>query len=247
MENKIRKLIYQNYHKNQVNEAGVDVKSLIQRRRPSFLRIIKKWIGDNKNKKIVELGCGYGALLYVLKNMGYENVIGVDTSVDQVEEGAKLFNEKIIIKSEIIDYLNGVKDNSIDIIVAYDVLEHLYKEEIVELLNEVFRVLKKSGAVILHVPNGDGVFCNSVAYADITHETIFTIKSLKQLANISGFHQVSFLEDSPVIHGVISGTRYLLWNILKIPFQLLHLAETGNMAEQLILTRNIYAKFEKNN
>jgi len=46
--------------------------------------IIKNHIPENKNTKIVDLACGNGGFIHLLKRAGYHNVLGVDTSSEQV-------------------------------------------------------------------------------------------------------------------------------------------------------------------
>ena len=63
------------------------------------------------------------------------------------------------------------KTDSIDCIYAIHVLEHI--ENIIGLMNECYRVLKKKGIMMIEVPQGDGI------WADPTHKKAFSKLSFR--------------------------------------------------------------------
>jgi SAM-dependent methyltransferase len=66
-----------------------------------------------------------------------------------------------------------LKDNSIDEIIAYNIIEHL--PNIIFIMNELWRVLKQGGLLEICVPHEFSVF----AHADPTHKKIFNEESFK--------------------------------------------------------------------
>src|SRR5262245_34262370 len=52
-------------------------------RRPSINRLISRHFPADRNAAILELGCGYGALLYFAREAGYHNIRGIDGSPSQ--------------------------------------------------------------------------------------------------------------------------------------------------------------------
>lgn len=94
---------------------------------------------------VFDLGCGDGLLLYLLKERGI-----VGTGMDISEEGVEKAKSKGIDAS-VFDFNAKLPfpDNSFDIVVSLDVLEHLYAPE--NLIKEAVRVSKRY--LIIGVPN----------------------------------------------------------------------------------------------
>jgi 2-polyprenyl-3-methyl-5-hydroxy-6-metoxy-1,4-benzoquinol methylase len=199
---------------------------------------------EDRNTRVLDLGCGYGALLYFLKNMGYQNLKGVDGSPEQVSLAGQLGLE-IVQEGDVLDLLRKSDKGSYDVVVAFDVLEHFTKEELLGICDELYRVLSDNGRLILHVPNGEAIFSGSVFFGDLTHETAFTRNSLRQLMNCSGFKKVQFAEDVPVMHGIKSAARHVIWKVVRSIFRLIYVAETGDIGGDLVLTQNLLAVVEK--
>lgn len=62
---------------------------------------------QNKNAKILDLGCGMGFCLYWLKRKGYENIIGIDLSAEMVEVAKKKTNANVILVEDSSFSLNA--------------------------------------------------------------------------------------------------------------------------------------------
>ena len=132
------------------------IKDLISRSVPTLTRYNKILNAVPKRAcKIVDIGCGDGALTYLLsKNELAIEVIGCDTECT----GVKLAREKIeelSVNSKIHFYNKlfeecNFGDQSIDVITMCDVIEHV--DKIDSLLEEVKRTLKKGGALIITTP-----------------------------------------------------------------------------------------------
>lgn len=106
---------------------------------------IKKYINNPKNLKILDVGCGTGALMKELSIYG--EVYGVDFS-DQAIDFCKSRGINNVQKSGIEKIPHP--DNYFDIVLALDVLEHIPDD--MTGLSEIHRVLKPGGSVIIFVP-----------------------------------------------------------------------------------------------
>jgi SAM-dependent methyltransferase len=73
--------------------------------------------------------------------------------------------------------LNERPAGSLDAVIAFDVLEHFGRDELIPLVDAVHRVLRPGGRWIIHVPNGESPFFGSIRYGDLTHELAFTRQS----------------------------------------------------------------------
>ena len=145
----------------------------------------------------------------------------------------------------ILETLDAAAEGSLDLIVTFDVMEHFIKDDLLCLVDAVHRGLRDGGRWIIHVPNGESPFVGSVLYGDLTHELAFTRESIAQLLLASGFSDVRCYEDAPVVHGLKSATRAVLWRVIRAGLRLYAATETGNASGDSILTRNLVAVARK--
>lgn len=97
---------------------------------------------------ILDVGCGEGFTLDKFKKEGIgKNLAGIDYSDDALKLGAKIYPELKLKKGDI--YNIKEKNNSFDLVMATEVLEHLDNPQ--KALRELVRVSKKY--VMLSVPN----------------------------------------------------------------------------------------------
>ena len=131
-------------------------------------------------------------------------------------------------------------------IIAFDIIEHFTKNELVGLVDELFRVLKKDGLIIAHQPNSEGPFGSFMRDGDYTHELSFTRQSIAQIFLSSGFRSIETYEDKPIPHGIKSFFRYLLWEFLirKI-YVIIRIIESGWCDKEAIFTQNFLAVIKK--
>lgn len=202
---------------------------------PQLLQLIDRHVPESRDLRIADLGCGHGALVHCLKSLGYRNVEGVDVSSEQVALAHRLgLNE--IRQGDLMGFLADA-GGTYDVLFLMDVLEHLEKQEIVDLLSQMRGALADGGRAIIHVPNGEGLFGMRVRYGDFTHINCFTPQSIRQVLHACGFRMVDVYEDVPVVHGIKSRIRSLLWHVLTWRERLLLAAETG--ARGHILSQNM--------
>lgn len=102
-------------------------------------------IVSKKPAKILNIGCGTGGTIPYLEKFG--EVTNVDTSPEVV----KYLEQNGIANVVLVDGLKlPFKANSFDVVVGFDVLEHIEDEE--TALNEWRRVLRPGGKMFLTVP-----------------------------------------------------------------------------------------------
>lgn len=209
-------------------------------RASSLRRMIKKYFPVDRSVSILDLGCGHGAFIYFIRQAGYRNVIGVDVSPEQVEEAFRLGIEGIH-EGDLLDTLRKLPNHSQDVVIAFDVIEHFAKDELLPFVDEVLRVLKPAGRWLIHVPNGASPFVGTIRYGDMTHEQAFTRVSLAQLLLSSGFSHLECYESGPIPVGIKSSVRWLLWRGICLLLRLWSAAETGDLGRDAIYTRNLLA------
>ncbi|NHJ86368.1 MAG: class I SAM-dependent methyltransferase [Asgard group archaeon] len=96
--------------------------------------------------KILDLGCGVGRHTIYFASLGFD-VISFDISNDAITATKKwLDKEGLTAQLEIgkMTELNH-SDNTFDLVVAFNVIYHAYKHDVIKTIEEIFRVLKPGG------------------------------------------------------------------------------------------------------
>lgn len=212
--------------------AGFDVRA------PMLQGVIRDHFPKDQNAVILDLGCGHGALLYFARHAGYRHLRGIDVSPQQVSVACRLGIEGVE-QGDLMTTLADLPDSSQDMIVAFDVIEHFTKDELVDFVDAVWRALKPGGCWLIHAPNADSPFGAAVRYGDMTHEQAFTRSSLEQLLRASGFSTVASFESGPVAHGMKSLIRVWLWKFIRLALRFWMAVETGDTGSRALFTRNL--------
>ncbi len=101
-----------------------------------------------KEGRILDIGCGPGFFLEAAKEMGYDDLWGIDPSEYIVGVSRKNFGKKIIqgtLES------GELKPKSFDMLTAFDVFEHIYRP--VDFVNRAHDLLKEDGIFAFTTPN----------------------------------------------------------------------------------------------
>jgi len=150
-----------------------------------------KFLPEDKNARILDIGCGAGHFLSFLDKSGYKNYLGIDISDENITHCRnRKFNAE---KHDAEQYLNSNK-TSFNVIVLNDVIEHFDKNSIINLLEEIHDNLADSGVVLIKTANAaHPVLGSSTRYINFTHEIGFTEESLSQVLRVCGFCEVRIL------------------------------------------------------
>jgi 2-polyprenyl-3-methyl-5-hydroxy-6-metoxy-1,4-benzoquinol methylase len=208
---------------------------------PAWKWYFGRFLPKDKSAKILEMGCGNGGFVYFLRSLGYENSIGIDRSHEQIEV-AKNLGINDVECANIMSFLKDKKD-SYDLVFARDVLEHLTKDEILEVLGAIYKACRVDGLLVVQVPNGESIFSGRIRYGDFTHELAFTKNSLSQALRLAGFTDFAFYPTGPVPKGLKSTVRYILWKAIDAILRFYMLVETGS--GRGIFTQNIIGLAKK--
>lgn len=121
---------------------------------PRLENLLKK-LTITSTTKVLDIGCGRGDITLFISQKA-DQAIGIDYSKDAIElaNSIKKNFPKTIQKKNEFKVMNAKKlefpDNTFDLIICIDVLEHLYQPEVEEVMKEIKRVLKKDGILFLH-------------------------------------------------------------------------------------------------
>ena len=136
----------------------------------------RKFISTNSH--VLELGCGYGDFI---NQVVAEKKLAID-----IEDVHKLLDKRVIFFNQDVTQLDSIDDNTLDIVFASNLLEHLDIDNVSLVLSEVFKKLKSKGKIILLQPNFR--LCYKNYFDDYTHRTAFTDESLSGILLAHGFN-----------------------------------------------------------
>ena len=225
------------------HSAPSTVKDLIGGKDDVFRKFFLPLLPVHKDASILDIGCGYGELLCFLQREGYSHTQGIDLNPQQVEVASALGVSNLHC-GDSREFLMQA-DRSFDFISAIDVLEHIPKSQVLEILDLIHAALSPGGLFLCQVPNL-AAFYTPLFYMDFTHETPFTATSLKQALQIAGFANVNVAAMGPVIHGAKSAVRSLLWKGITAGLRFIQTVEGGPRGPlDSIYTAAIYATAEK--
>lgn len=240
MKAEYRRRIYHQYLSTNHAAAVPATVSALTSRKAYLERIIRSTFPEREDAFILDLGCGYGALVHFARRLGFGRTTGIDGSPEQVAVAADLGIEGVK-HGDIWAELSGRTGSSLDAVVCFDVLEHLDRDELVSLADEAFRVLKPGGRWIIHMPNAVSPFFGRIRYGDITHELALTQTSLGQLVFSAGFSGLDCRDDPIAVHGAKSAIRWCLWGVIRLMLIGYLAVETGNLDFRQPLTQNLLA------
>lgn len=212
----------------------------IDGRRHYVRHLVARHFPRDRATRVLDLGCGYGAVVQLVREHGYKSVLGVDASPEQVQLARQLKIDGVR-QGELLEFLYAQADASQDVIIAFDVLEHLTRDELIDVVDSVRRVLAPGGRWILHVPNAESPFFGRVLYGDITHELAFTSTSLKRTLFGCGFARVECYEEAPLVRNVTSFARYAVWRVVRSALRVYLAVESGGTANDAVFSQNMLA------
>jgi len=191
--------------------------------------------------KILEIGFGNGSFLGYLTNKNF-NCVGLESNKHLVN---------LAIKNHFSAYQSFEElgaTEKYDLIVLFDVIEHIPAEDIEDFLKEISSYLEASGSVFLRFPNGASPLGLANQHGDVTHCNIITMSKLNYWCYNSNLKVVfSRADNLPFI---------FKHNFIKMPSRLFRIA-LYQIVERIIrlisnqskgvLSSNLQVILKKNN
>jgi SAM-dependent methyltransferase len=166
-----------------------------------YLPLVKEAGLGTNDMPIIDLGCGRGEWLELLREEGLQ-ARGLDINPVLIEECRK--RELAVLEGDLLAYLRTLPDTSVGGVTGFHIIEHLSFQTLVNALDETVRVLKPGGLAIFETPNPQNVLVGSCNfYIDPTHLRPLHSEMMRFLAEARGFCQVNIVylhpsEISPV-------------------------------------------------
>ncbi|RJF83130.1 class I SAM-dependent methyltransferase [Sphingomonas cavernae] len=173
-----RREVYEKYH----SWKGWDV-GTAARDAEIALREVRR-AGGQAPSELLEIGYGDGAFLRRAAARGFR-CSGVELDDSLCPE---LCASGIDARAGSISQFG---DGQFDLVVAFDVFEHMEMAELLDVLKMTQRKMKYGGLLIARFPNMASPFGVINQYGDVTHCTTLSPKGYLQLANVAQLELVS--------------------------------------------------------
>jgi 2-polyprenyl-3-methyl-5-hydroxy-6-metoxy-1,4-benzoquinol methylase len=155
-----------------------------------------RWAGAPRGQgiRILDAGCGAAPALRYLTLLGYTTV-GSDLMRYPLQQASIIAPDAAVVCNDLRDTM-AFADESMDIVLAADVIEHLQDGEM--LVRECFRVLRPGGTVIISTVNAWDLRRWThprlgrvwSALTDPTHVRFYSPPELKNMVRRAGFARV---------------------------------------------------------
>lgn len=115
---------------------------------------------SSQGSSFLDIGCNWGRWSIAAARKGY-SCTGIDPSLGAVAAGKRVC-KALDAKA---DFVCGdarflpFKNESFDVVFSYSVLQHMSRENVLTVIQEISRVLKSGGAAYIQMPNVFGLRC----------------------------------------------------------------------------------------
>ena len=154
-----------------------------------------------KDKPIIDIGCGRGEWLELLKDNGF-SAYGIDINTMMVERSLSFGLDAR--HADLMAHLHSIEDAARGAVTAFHVVEHLPFGTLVDFLDEALRVLMPGGVLILETPNPETMRVGATTfYNDPTHRNPLMPEVLRFIVQHRGFSEVEVLKLHPFTQGLL--------------------------------------------
>jgi SAM-dependent methyltransferase len=163
----------------------------IKERLRTYLPILKEAKLGSKRMPILDVGCGRGEWLELLKDEDLK-AQGVDVNRVLAENCREQGLD--VIERDVLVHLRSLPDGSLGAVTGFHIIEHLPFEVVVKLVDEIIRVLKPGGVAILETPNPENILVGShTFYLDPTHRNPLPSALVKFIVEARGLCRVEVM------------------------------------------------------
>ena len=167
----------------------------IRERLKIYLPIIRQEGIGAADMPVLDIGCGRGEWLELLKEEGL-HARGVDANRVLVDDCMERGLD--VVEADLVTYLRELPDKSLGAVTGIHVVEHLPAETMMTVLDESVRVLKPGGVLIFETPNPQNVLVGSYYFHfDPTHRKPLPSPTMRFLFEARGLDRVEIINLHP--------------------------------------------------
>lgn len=160
-----------------------------------------------KEKKVLELGCGYGYDAFLLSKVA-KKVVGVDLDQKAIEKARRKFQDSGNLEFFVADAVNFLKEaerkgETFDIVCLFEFIEHIEEKKQRDLIQRIFKIIKPQGRLLLSMPNGKIV---PLYRKNPYHKRELSLKELLEL--LEAYFEIE----------EVKGQIHLIWFFIPLPW-----------------------------
>jgi SAM-dependent methyltransferase len=206
-------------------------------------RLLAPHLPDTRQAAL-DLGAGQGELVEALQRLGFTKATGVELSPSQIQQ-AEVHGCKAVRQGDAGQALADLPAACLDLVVCFDVFEHLSHDTCAQWFAQICRVLRPGGRLIGHVPNGLSPFAGSVYWGDLTHRWCPVPESIQVFCRSSGLRWLGAYENIGASPGIKGRLRALAWRGVRAVLAGASTVETGRSAFALPWSRTLLFVVER--
>ncbi len=206
-----------NLNKKYSSISNSGMHNVLTNREKNYFKLELSKIKNLQNKKILEIGFGNGSFLEWSKLNGL-NTYGYEINLDFYD---KLKNRHKVYLGNGFDFDEKINEK-FDLIIMFDVVEHIIRERLEEFFLKLNHILNKNGIILMRFPNGSSPFGLYYFNSDLTHELFLNKRSMRMLCDLTGF-EIEYFDNMKrsnyfeSLRGKLFGKiNYLIRDIIEI-------------------------------
>jgi O-antigen chain-terminating methyltransferase len=196
IEDRLKKLEYKvwidfpsNFDYSKFEDQFRGPEELIKERQKIYLDYI------NKQKSVLDIGCGRGEFLELLKENGIK-AFGIDSNRQMVK---RCLDKGLEVEyAHAISYLKNYQGSLGNIFLSM-IVEHLDFKDIFTIINTAWEKMEKDSVILIETINPNSFYAQSRAYViDPTHINLVSPETLSYTFQKVGFRNLKIIYKSPV-------------------------------------------------
>src|SRR5258708_15877360 len=182
--------------KHRSNPLDLVVPGYFNNVRPEVIEFIAA--AGLRPRQVLELGCAAGGMAQALqKRISIERYVGLELNEVAAEQARTVLTQVHVVDVSTTSLQDiGINEESFDLLVALDILEHLYNPW--DVLARYGRALARGGYLVASIPNIANVSIiqdlvrgrwtyAAAGLLDATHLRFFTLETIQELCAGAGF------------------------------------------------------------
>ena len=176
-------------------------RDLIKERLRAYLPFVGPLVAEGREANALDLGCGRGEWLELLTEHAF-SARGVD--LDDGMLAACRERGLAVETADAVTALRALADESVAVVSAFHLAEHVSFDTLQELVAQALRVLQPGGLLIMETPNPENPMVGACRfYLDPSHQRPLPAPLLSFLTEYVGFarQKVLGLQEDPALRG----------------------------------------------
>ncbi|MCF8104319.1 MAG: glycosyltransferase [Desulfohalobiaceae bacterium] len=159
----------------------------------------------SEGEQVLDLGSGRGEWLGLLRK---QNLFGKGVDHSQAMVEACRMRGFEVEQADILSCLEGLADNSVPVLTAFHVMEHLSPSILVRIWEEAYRVLRPGGMLLFETPNPENMQVSTYYfYCDPTHKKPVPPPVATYTLNALGFTAIRIIRSKPLEPPIFGQSR----------------------------------------